>query len=180
MNGLQTNALEKKSGNNFQNDYSAAPDSTGAPNVSDTEHPVAIRFRGITLTPGGFFDTTGIYRCTMRMPMSTARSVESPSPEPQTRTSANFADRRGPHACLCWPKAKSITGKLQVMPRLILKVRRQLPTNWRATVSIHGLASCGRSWNSIMASPLPAPDLEPANNLSKGNRTQARDGADDD
>jgi TolA-binding protein len=62
MNELQTNSLEKQSGNNFPTEDSAASDSTGAPNVSDTEHPVAIRFRGITLTPGGFFDTTGIYR----------------------------------------------------------------------------------------------------------------------
>lgn len=62
MNGLQTNAFEKNSGNNVQNDYSAAPNSTGVPNVADTEHPAAIHFRGITLTPGGFFDTTAIYR----------------------------------------------------------------------------------------------------------------------
>jgi TolA-binding protein len=30
--------------------------------VSELEQPAAIRFKGITLTPGGFFDATGIYR----------------------------------------------------------------------------------------------------------------------
>ncbi len=30
--------------------------------IFDPEKPASIRFRGITLTPGGFFDATGIYR----------------------------------------------------------------------------------------------------------------------
>jgi TolA-binding protein len=62
MNELQINTLEKQSGNNFPAEYSAATNSTATPNVSNKEHPDAIHFRGITLTPGGFFDTTGIYR----------------------------------------------------------------------------------------------------------------------
>ena len=31
-------------------------------NIFDPERPASIHFRGITLTPGGFFDVTGIYR----------------------------------------------------------------------------------------------------------------------
>jgi TolA-binding protein len=62
MNGLQANTLEKNLGNKVQNQHAATPNSTGATNASDTEHSAAIHFRGIMLTPGGFFDTTGIYR----------------------------------------------------------------------------------------------------------------------
>jgi hypothetical protein len=62
VNGLQANAAERNSRNDVHSAYSVPVNSAGASNLTDGEHPAAIHFRGITLTPGGFFDTTGIYR----------------------------------------------------------------------------------------------------------------------
>jgi len=63
MNRLQSNAEDGGTLTNAQAFHSpTAPSSAGTTNIFDPEKPAAIHFRGITLTPGGFFDMTGIYR----------------------------------------------------------------------------------------------------------------------
>jgi len=53
--------VEEKVPTNPVTPPSAAADRNPS-NTSNSEQPLAIQFRGITLTPGGFLDATGIYR----------------------------------------------------------------------------------------------------------------------
>ena len=61
MNGLRGNAADSTPAN-AQASYSEAAMAIAKPDTFDPEQPAAIHFRDITLTPGGFFDATGIYR----------------------------------------------------------------------------------------------------------------------
>ena len=64
MNGLQDSTLQT-GGDAAKVDTQTAYPRAAVPAVADIvdpEKPVSIRFRGVTLTPGGFFDATGIYR----------------------------------------------------------------------------------------------------------------------
>src|SRR6266478_1984240 len=61
LNGLRSNAADCTPAN-VQASYSQPTMSVAKANTFDPEEPAAIHFRGITLTPGGFFDATGIYR----------------------------------------------------------------------------------------------------------------------
>jgi hypothetical protein len=61
MNGLRGNAADGTSAN-VQASYSQPAMAVAKANTFDPEKPAAIHFRGITLTPGGFFDMTAIYR----------------------------------------------------------------------------------------------------------------------
>jgi hypothetical protein len=60
LNGLRGNAAERTPAS-AQADHSQPAVAVAKENTFDPE-PAAIHFRGITLTPGGFFDATGIYR----------------------------------------------------------------------------------------------------------------------
>ena len=61
MNGLRGNAADSTLAN-AQASYSQPAMAIAKPDTFDPEQPAAIHFRDITLTPGGFFDATGIYR----------------------------------------------------------------------------------------------------------------------
>jgi hypothetical protein len=58
MSGLQGDTSETRAG--VPTSSLLAPLSVAA--IADNPEPASIHFRGITLTPGGFFDMTGIYR----------------------------------------------------------------------------------------------------------------------
>jgi len=63
MNGLRGNTADGPTPTNAPAPHSRSATAVAAePNPFDPETPAALHFRGITLTPGGFFDMTGIYR----------------------------------------------------------------------------------------------------------------------
>ena len=63
MNGLGGDAADGSTPTSAPASHSrSATAAATGPNIFDPETPDAIHFRGITLTPGGFFDMTGIYR----------------------------------------------------------------------------------------------------------------------
>lgn len=62
MTGFQSSSAGGSQAANGQDSYSGSAAANAAVKLHDFENPTAIHFRGITLTPGGFFDMTGIYR----------------------------------------------------------------------------------------------------------------------
>lgn len=63
MNGLRGNTADGSTPTNAPAPHSRSVTAAAAePNPFGPETPAALHFRGITLTPGGFFDMTGIYR----------------------------------------------------------------------------------------------------------------------
>src|SRR6267142_2371095 len=63
MNGLRGNTADGSTPTNAPSSHSRnATAAAAGPSPFDPETPDALHFRGITLTPGGFFDMTGIYR----------------------------------------------------------------------------------------------------------------------
>jgi hypothetical protein len=61
LNGLRGNAADSTPAN-AQTFVSQPTAAVAKADTFDSEQPAAIHFRGITLTPGGFVDATGIYR----------------------------------------------------------------------------------------------------------------------
>ena len=64
ISGLQGNSAESGTRPVEANARSSYPGTTTSQtaNGAGADNPASIRFRGVTLTPGGFFDATGIYR----------------------------------------------------------------------------------------------------------------------
>ena len=63
MNGLRGNTADGSTPTSASASHSRSATAAAAgPKPFDPETPDALHFRGITLTPGGFFDMTGIYR----------------------------------------------------------------------------------------------------------------------
>src|SRR5467141_793921 len=63
MSGLRGNSADGRTTTSAPASHSrSATAAATGPDPFDPETPDAVHFRGITLTPGGFFDMTGIYR----------------------------------------------------------------------------------------------------------------------
>jgi len=63
MSGLRGNSADGRTTTSAPASHSrSATAAATGPDPFDPETPGAVHFRGITLTPGGFFDMTGIYR----------------------------------------------------------------------------------------------------------------------
>jgi hypothetical protein len=154
MNGLRGNAADSTPAN-AQASYSQPAMAIAKADTFDPEQPAAIHFRGITLTPGGFFDATGIYRTHNENADVDSTFAGILSPGRPTPASASSVDRAAPPDFHCWQKALSTIGRLPVTPRSTLRARLQPLTNWRAIASTHAHASCGDNCSSITGSRSP-------------------------
>ncbi|MGC2196519.1 MAG: hypothetical protein WA628_17735 [Terriglobales bacterium] len=74
--------------------------------IADFEHPTQLRFKGITLTPGGFLEAAGIFAHTTRTAMSAVPMATSRFRGPPMRVSLNSGGQPGNPGFRSSPRAK--------------------------------------------------------------------------